>query len=72
MGSCKYCDGAEGESPTKFLHIKPVNFGELGKGFSTAAIYDDSVLDFAIRDIHRSFKIKYCPMCGRKLSPEKE
>lgn len=70
MSKCKFCDGKYGESASRELIYDSVNLGEYGTTKAIAYLYDDKWIDFSIGDIERRIKIKYCPMCGRKLNPK--
>lgn len=71
MKKCKYCDGEHGDSPSKFLLQKKLNFGELGEAVLALILFDDKYLACSLEKTEKMIKINYCPMCGRKLDPEK-
>lgn len=64
---CKYCDATKGESPSKALFDKEVNLGILGKDSFSVYLYDNGILCFGLGVSDMRMKIRYCPMCGRKL-----
>lgn len=79
MSECEYCDaryGGMGED----LICQDLDLGMLGKGrFRADIMYTenegytlDASIYFDASCIGHDFKIKYCPMCGRKLCGEEE
>lgn len=70
MKKCLYCDGKHGEDATKDIYRGTANLGEFGEESLSVYLYDDQWLEFCFGDLGRRIKIKYCPMCGRKLEAE--
>lgn len=73
---CEYCDTqGEGNLCQKELFNVDIDCGILGRGEAIGQIYKTigktELLNLAIiggnRSMDYEIKIKYCPMCGRKL-----
>lgn len=71
MKKCEYCDGEFGNCPRNFILRELLNFGELGDIALSLVLFDDKWLSCTLGNTEKVVKIKYCPMCGRKLEPEK-
>lgn len=68
MSECKYCDATVGESPTESVILKVLNGGIFGPIILDLDIYENATMVIGLGDdVVAKAKIKYCPMCGRKL-----
>lgn len=74
---CKYCQDLELDDYVKSLYSLKFEAysGELFKafGYPNVYIFSDTkkfFLNAYTTKVHRAFKIKYCPKCGRKLVAE--
>ena len=73
MSECKYCDCKKGDSPTKSVIFETLNGGIFGPIILDLDIYEDASMVAGLGDdVVAKVKIKYCPMCGRKLELEPE
>lgn len=82
MGKCRYCNFEEnGDVPQNRLYFPNIKIGELGgrSMFLSGLLLEGNKLVYSVDSPYSSsmpsdicrIKIKYCPMCGRKLEPIK-
>lgn len=72
MKECKYCNGEKGNCPAETLISAKIPIGIFGEQELFAYVFDDPVEGYELcaeigYQFESTIKIKYCPMCGRKL-----
>ena len=67
---CNYCDCTVGNSATKSIVDMNIDAGAFGNFLCSAVLFgseDETVMLLSVEHQEQVIKIKYCPMCGRKL-----
>ena len=71
MSNCEYCDGGQGNYPSKTLWQEKLMSVLETDIVAEMAVYESDVqggmLLLTVGDGERAIPIHYCPICGRKI-----